>query len=201
MTDPRPVSAIEAVTRALSMIDKPGGQYILGTGGYRPYVVSGVTIDRPWTADADGRLGTDCAGFALSWCWKLTRHRPGYNKGGAFDVESDINSNSAIGDAVGARDCFELAMGMPKPGDLLAYPTFRCNGLLFIGHVAIIVDTSRATAWDPQQPRYDLLDIAQSHGPNYFQPGVVRTDGSVFEKHRETWPKPEQTVYMLRVVP
>jgi hypothetical protein len=201
VTEPRPCSAVEAVTRALSIIDKPGGQYLLGTGGYRPYVLNGVLIDRPWTQDENGSYGTDCAGFALSWCYKLHRSRPGYNKGGAFDIEDDINSNSAIGDAVGARDLFELADGMPKPGDCLVYPTFRLNGLLFIGHAAIVVDTSRATSWDPKQPRYDLLDIAQSHGPNHFQPGVVRTDASVFEHHLLQWPRPEQTVYMLRALP
>jgi hypothetical protein len=207
VSDPRPCSAVEAVSRALRFVGNTGGVYWLGTGDYRPTVVGGLLIDRPYTNVEDHlgttHRGTDCAGFALSYCYKLQRHRPGYNKHGAFDIEDDINSNSAIGDALGARDCFELATGIPKPGDLLAYPTFRLDvdgqRKVFIGHVAIVVAV-RATGWDPRAPRYDLLDIAQSHGPNGFSPAVVRTDGSVFQHHLAQWPKPEHTVYLLRAV-
>ena len=101
MTEPRPVSPAEAVKRAMSMVGSRNGVYWLGTGNYRPVFVDGKLVDRPFTEATDKagnvHLGTDCAGFALSWCWKLPRHRPGYNKHGAFDVEDDVNSNSAIG--------------------------------------------------------------------------------------------------------
>lgn len=205
MSDPRPVSASEAVKRALSVVGV-GGSYQLGTGDYRPRLNGDQLIDVPWTErESDHAIGADCAGFALSWCWKLRRHRPGYNKGGKFDVEDDVNCNSAIGDAFGARDLFELASGMPKPGDLLCYPSFYLKSdsgtqLHFIGHVGICVGTSHVTTWDPASPRYDLLDVAQCRGPDGRAPGVIFTDGSIWQHHRDQWPKPEHTVYLLRTV-
>jgi CHAP domain len=207
MLEPRPASAPEAVARARRLLTYPSNArngYMLGTGDYRPRMTSTGLWDMPWsqTTDASGAIhtGSDCAGFALAWCYKLQRHRPGYNHGGAFYVEDDINSNSAIGDALGERDCFELATGAPRPGDLIAYPTFRLNGLVFIGHVAIVVGVSRVIAWDPKAPRYDQLDIVQVCGPNGRTPAAIATDGSVFAHHAATWPKPEHTCYLLRVV-
>ena len=204
MSDPRPVSAPEAVKRALSMVGN-GGQYELGTGDYRPRVVGGMLIDRPWT-DSGAQSGSDCAGFAISWCYKLQRHRPGYNTGAWATVSDDLNCNSVIEDAQHGCELFSLTIGMPQPGDLLTYPTIRIPGadgniLTFIGHVGMVVSNNRATTWDAQRPRYDLLDVAQCRGPNGRAPGVLLTDGSIWSHHAEQWPKPAHTVQVLRAVP
>lgn len=200
MTEPRPASATEAVQRALTLVNGLGA-YELGTGDYRPTTVGTRLIDVPWTErERDHKIGSDCAGFAISWCYKLRRHRPSYNRGGAFDVEDDINVNSAIGDATSkSPDLFELATGAPRAGDLLCYPSFRFAGQPFVGHVGIVIGTARAPRWDPAGPRYDLLDVAQCRGPDGRTPAVLWTDGSIWLHHREVWPKPEHTVYMLRV--
>lgn len=204
ITEPRPCSAAEAVQRALSIANQ-GGEYQLGTGDYRPSVVNGLLIDRPWTA-RDNHVGSDCAGFAISWCYKLQRHRPGYNAGPWASVADDLNCNSALEDAAHTADLFMFPVGMPKPGDLLCYPTIRVPGadgkpLTFIGHVGIVVGCSRATTWDAQRPRYDQLDVAQCKGPNGRAPGVILTDGSIWSHHAEQWPRPEHTTRVLRAVP
>ena len=69
-----PCGAEEAVARAKSVAGK-GGEYFLGSGDYKPK----GDRDVPWTLLPSGREGSDCAGFAISWCYRLTRHRPGYN--------------------------------------------------------------------------------------------------------------------------
>jgi len=205
VSDPRPASAAEAVARALSIIGK-GGQYALATGDYRPVTVGGHLVDLPWTArEKDGLIGSDCAGFAICWCYKLRRHRPGFNRGGDFDCEDDINNNSVLGDAMGAMDCFQVVQDLPQPGDLLSYPTFRLAGVPqpFIGHVGICVGVDRVDidAWDLNEPRFDQLDVAQCHGPDKFTPGVVQTDGSIWLRHNHDWPKPQHRAYLIRALP
>lgn len=206
MTLPRPVSASEAVDRALLMVGRPGA-YQLGTGDYRPSVIGGQLIDRPWTErERDHAIGCDCAGFAIAWCYKLRRHRPGYCRGAKNfdDVEDDINVNSVLEDATSsAPDLFRLATGLPKPGDLLCYPTFRLPSvpMPFIGHVGIVIDTSRIVDWDGAAPRYDQLDVAQCCGPDGRSPAVIRTDASHWSTWARTWPKPQHTVYVLRALP
>ncbi len=74
MSAPRPCSATEAVWRALSLVDN-GGMYVLGTGDYL-----GENLP-PWTSRGP-LIGSDCAGFAMSWCYKLPRHRKGYRTQG-----------------------------------------------------------------------------------------------------------------------
>lgn len=201
MTDPRPCSAVEAVIRAKQMIGKPG-VYELGTGDYRPRVVSGQLIDLPWT-DNGHAIGSDCAGFAMSWCYKLQRHRPGYNVGSWSSVSDDINCNSGIEDADHARDLFVRVTGAPMPGDLLVYPTIRLAGhpLPWIGHVAIVIGVSRVATWDSMAPQYHLLDVAQCCGPNGRSPAVLATDGSVWDRHDHDWPKYEHRTAALRAVP
>ena len=197
MTGARPAPAAVAVKRAMSMVNN-GGQYVYGTGDYH-----GGDIDLPWTTrEKDGKVGSDCAGFAICWAYMLKRHRPGFNRGGKFDIEDDINVNSILGDAFGARECFELAAGAPLPGDLLCYPTFRLAGIPqpFIGHVGMCVSAGRVASWDPVAPRYDLLDVAQCCGGDYRSPAVLLTDGSHWLQHAHVWPKPEHTVYLLRAV-
>lgn len=206
MTTPRPASAAEAVDRALSLVGKPGA-YQLGTGDWRPSWIGGQLIDKPWTErERDHAIGCDCAGFAIAWCYKLRRHRPGYNKGATTfgDVEDDLNVNSILSDAISASpDLFALVASAPRPGDLLCYPTFRLAGIPqpFIGHVGIVTGVSRMTGWDPTSPRYDLLDVAQCKGPDGRAPAVIATDGSIWAHHAEVWPKPEHTVYLVRAIP
>ena len=187
-----PCSPAEAVRRALSLVDK-GGQYVLGTGDFRG---DGFP---PWTT-RDGLLGSDCAGFAISWCYKLKRHRPLFNRGSWSTVSDDLNVNSAIEDAQHTQELFEVA-DRPEPGVLLCYPTFRA-GLLrrrFIGHVGIVTSVARCAEWDADAPRYDLLDIAQCCGPNGRSPAVLATDGSVWSRHDAKWPKPQHRTVMVRL--
>src|SRR5262249_39229936 len=71
-----PCSAELAVQRALSILDQ-GGEYELGGGDYCP-----SATDLPWTRSREtGRLVCDCSGFAISWCYQIPRHRPGFNRG------------------------------------------------------------------------------------------------------------------------
>jgi hypothetical protein len=174
-----PCTASEAVERAKEMVNN-GGQYLLGTGDYHP-----TSGDCPWTSNEKG-VGSDCAGFAICWCWKLKRHRPGFNKGEWASVEDDINVNSIIEDAEHNNELAACIVAeSPQPGDLLCYPTFYMPGRPrpFIGHVAIIETVSK----DYKSGRFDLLTVIQCHGPDFFKPGVVRTDGSLFMHHDAQW--------------
>lgn len=188
-----------------------GGQYVLGTGDYKPRIVAGKLIDTPWT-ERLGIKGSDCAGFALCWCYKLRRHRPGYASGRVpreywdqSDVDDDINCNSAIEDALTTRELFEIVdRGPPLAGDLLVYPSLRLtlnDGSVFrnIGHVGIVVSTARVGAdWTWLEPDYHLLDVAQCKGPNGRAPAVVLTDGSVWDRHDQIWPKKAHRTLVLR---
>jgi hypothetical protein len=196
-TGPRPLfSAAKAVAHALSMRGR--GVYLLGTGDFS-------------SNNDDPR---DCFGFAYNECYGVKRHRPGYNRAGYTrarlpsgavdepDVVDDMNCNSAIGDARHARELFE-PVTTPAPGVLLVYPTIHLVGhpLPFIGHVAIVVGVSRCLEWDVAAPHYALLDVVQCHGPDNRRPGVVATDGSVWDAHDRNWPKPEHRTVMLRPLP
>lgn len=194
----RPCSAAEAVERALSLVGK-GGQYVLGTGDH---VGEGLP---PWTT-RDGVSGSDCAGFAMCWAYKLRRHRKGFNVGSWATVSDDLNCNSAIEDARHERDLFELVTGAPQPGDLVTYPTFKLVGIdgqtrTFIGHVGIVTSVTRVLEWDPATPQYELLDVVQCKGPNGRKPAVVATDGSLWAHHDTVWPKPQHRTVLLRVRP
>jgi hypothetical protein len=129
---PRPCSASEAVARALS-IARNGGQYELGTGDYRPTSVGGKLVDAPWTSSSHGAIGSDCAGFAISWCYKVPRHRPGLNVGPWSTCADDLNCNSAIEDSDHAQDLFVRATGTLKPGDLIAYRPSPCRTIQIPG--------------------------------------------------------------------
>lgn len=202
-TDPRPTSAAEAVLRA-RRIANVGGQYVLGTGDYRPVTLAGIVRDVPWTTNQDG-TGSDCAGFVV-WCYKLQRHRVGFNHGDWSSVADDLNCNSMLEDAQHTADLFELVVGRPIPGDMLVYPTFSltlADGSVkrFIGHICIVVDNKRAPEdWDADHPPYHMLDVAQCKGPNYRAPGVVLTDGSIWSHHDATWPKAQHRSYVIRAV-
>jgi hypothetical protein len=168
--------------------------YILGTGDYHG------GGDVPWTM-RDGVLGSDCAGFAISWCYKLPRHRPSYNVGAWASVSDDLNCNSAIEDSEHARELFMPATGDPRPGDLIAYPTIHLAGHTFIGHVCIVVGVDRAGFFTIEAPDFSLLDVVHCHGPNGRAPACTRADGSIWNQHSTVWPKPEHRSKLLRAVP
>lgn len=184
-TGPHPMwGAKEAVRRALELVGR--GIYQLGTGDI------GSTGDDP----------RDCFGFAVCELYGLRRHRPGFNHGPWSTVEDDLNCNSLIEDAVHARELAEVVY-TPAPGVLLAYPTIRLPGHPepWIGHIAIVVGVSRCASWDHGRPNYSLLDVAQCRGPDGRRPGIVATDGSVWDHHDALWPRPEHRTVMLRVLP
>lgn len=189
-----PCNAAEAVARAQAMVRK-GGQYILGTGDYWPHKEADATVDLPWTYRG-GKAGSDCAGFAVCYAWKLQRHRPGFNRGAWSTVADDINSDSALQDATHRKELFDVFTGPPKPGDLIIYPSIWINGHRFIGHVGLVETVP--DQWDPGKPDYSLLSVIQCHGPNGFTPGVVRTDGSVWQHHDHIWPKPQHRTQIIR---
>lgn len=188
-----PCTAPEAIDRARAVVNS-GGQYILGTGDYWPHTEAGKPVDLPWTARS-GKWGSDCAGFAICYAWKLKRHRPGFNRGSWATVSDDINSDSALEDAHHRKELFDLA-DRPQPGDLLIYPSIRLNGHRFIGHVGLI--EAVPAEWDAAFPQYGLLTVLQCHGPNGFRPGVVRTDGAVWQHHDHIWPKPAHRTQIIR---
>jgi hypothetical protein len=205
--NPRPCSPAQAVARAQQLLVAPSNQvvgYELGTGDYR----LSAQGDLPWTTSTDGLAGSDCAGFAMCWCYQLPRHRPGFNAGEWATVSDDINTDSAIEDAQHAGELFALVTTYPLVGDLLVYHTIPAFGGAgpWIGHVSIVIDDSRLRAWMGMSrantwdtPRYDLLDVAQCCGPNGRRPAVIKTDGSIWAHHDQMWPTHKTVV--LRPVP
>jgi hypothetical protein len=197
VTGPRPSSAELAVHRALSVLGQ-GGEYELGGGDYYP--VGG--IDLRWTRGREtGQLVSDCSGFAISWCYQIPRHRPGFNHGDWATVSDDVNPNSAIEDADHHRELFERAPA-PFVGALICYWTIHLSGheLPWIGHVKIVTGVSRVVGWDPERPDWSQLDTAECCGPNGRRPGVVTGTGAGMVAHDQPWPRPEHRTAMLRVV-
>jgi hypothetical protein len=189
-------TAVEAVVRAQEAL-KMGGTYILGTGDYWPHKEADELVDTPFTWK-QGKWGTDCAGFAVCYAWKLRRHRPGFNKGRWATVSDDINTDSIYEDATHKKELGELVK-TPRPGDLLLYPSYRRNGVrILIGHVGLI---ERVPAeWDEADPTppYEQLTILQSFGPTGRKPAVKRTDGSIWARHDELWKRHPSVIVRLK---
>ncbi len=185
MTGPRPLrTAQQAVAHALAMVGH--GVYRLGTGNI----------------GSSGDDERDCFGFAVCEAYGLKRHRPGFNIGPWASVSDDLNCNSAIEDADNHGELFERVF-TPAPGVLLTYPTIRLPGHAqqWIGHIGIVVGVSRCIEWDHDHPSYALLDVVQCRGPNGRKPGIVKTDGSLWDRHDKIWPKPAHRTVMLHVLP
>ncbi len=184
----------EAVDRARSVVGV-GGKYVLGTGDYRP----NGNKDLPWTR-RDGQEGSDCAGFALCWAWKLRRHRPGFNVGPWASVETDINCNSALEDGLHKQEVFTTIPegSCIQPGDCLVYPTIRLKvsgkTKTFIGHCGLVERVPVGFKYGD----WTSLTIIQCHGPNGRAPGVVRTNGSIWSRHDELWGKLEHRTRVVR---
>jgi hypothetical protein len=174
---PRPCSPAEAVQRAMSMVGRPE-PYILGTGDYRPR----PNEDLPFTRNRVG-YGSDCWGFAGAWCYKLPRHRQGFNRGRWATVSDDINTDSAIEDAEHLGEIYEVVK-TPAPGDLLVYPSIRGvdRRRLRIGHVGIVLAVP--PEWDATMPQYALLTVAQCQASR--RPAIVSGAGSTWG-HKETY--------------
>lgn len=196
MKGPRPCPPHQAVARAKLFLGD-GGQYVLGTGDYHPSIAGDV----PWT-ERDGRLGSDCAGFAICWCYCLPRHRPGFNVGSWASVSDDLNCNSLLEDAHHAGELAEV-ISRPELGALLVYPTFSLPGHVgqWIGHVGIVIGLMGTMTWDPAHPDYTRLDVAQCCGPQFRRPAVIATTGRLWADHDKKWPKPEHRTWMLRMKP
>ncbi len=185
-----PCNAVEAIARA-RLYCGVGGQYVLGTGDYWPHTQAGKAVDVPWTSKK-GLWGTDCAGFAICYAWKIRRGRPGFNKGSWATVSDDINTDSCYEDAHHNRELFEITP-TPRPGDLVLYPSVRRDGKrILIGHVALIEKVP--AEWDIDNPQYDLLTVIQSYGPNGRKPGIRRTDGSIWDRHDDAWSKHKSVI-------
>jgi hypothetical protein len=163
------------------------------------------------TGDCDTPVGgnSDCFGFAFCRCYNVRRHRPGFNRGAWSTVEDDLNCNSAIEDAEHKQELFQLVKNISdvQPGDLLAYPTFWVRGVApkmsmssplhqFIGHIAIV---QYQKAQNAVPAHFSDLMVAQCCGPNGRKPGILSTDGSHWDQHDHTWPKPEHRTRILRV--
>ena len=181
------------------------GQYLLGTGDYKPKKSGTDAIDLPWTEkEISGKTesGSDCAGFAICWAWKLQRHRPGFNVGAWASVSDDINCNSALEDGLHKQELFTTLPEGEKvrPGDLLLYPTIRIKDKddgeihTFIGHVGFIEFVPVVFSYGD----WRRLGIIQCHGPNHYKPGVVRSDGSIWAHHDTLWGKPEHRSRIVR---
>lgn len=199
-------TAAQAVARGQSVVGW-GGSYVLGTGDFNP----ASKDDKPWTNNALG-TGSDCAGFAVCWAWRLVRHRPGFNLGPWATVSDDLNCDSVVEDSEHKQELFlpvDLAHDDPRPGDLVVWPTVRVQAsapphdmLSFMGHVGLVervlpgsVTLDRGA---PLEARLRPLIILQCHGPTGRTPGVVRTDGTLWANHAVAWPRPEHTSRVIR---
>lgn len=174
-----PFSAQKAVQIALSQVGH--STYKLGTGD----------------CDDDPDDFSDCAGFAINRCYGLRRHRPGFNTGSWATVSDDLNCNSAIEDAEHKRELFTLVHDVPRPGDLLTYPTFTSRGKRFIGHIGIV--THVPAEWDWDHYEWEDLTVAQCCGPNGRKPGIIQSSGATWDRHDKLWPKPEHRTRLIRV--
>lgn len=186
---------------ALTKLQMP---YQLGTGDYDP-----KHPDDPCTTRRDGKRGSDCAGAAQCYAYKLKRHRPGFASGQVplkyrdqSDVDDDINTSSGIEDALTKQEIYEIVNEGPVlPGDLLSYATLRIKGAdgevhVFIGHVGMIKFVPEG--WT-RADGFDQLRILQCKGPNGRMPLVVETDGSLWDRHDMNWPKEQHRTQILRV--
>ncbi len=185
-------TAEKAVEIALSLVNT--GIYKLGTG------------------DCDTKTGepSDCAGFAINRCYNIRRHRPGFNAGPWASVSDDINCNSAIEDAHHKQELFEPVFlidkkfsDVPRPGDLLTYPTFRIKNALgatvgpFIGHVGIVVGVPAEWSWGAS--KWAELTVVQCCGPDGRKPGIVKSSALHWDAHDKVWEKPQHRSVLLRI--
>lgn len=183
-----PCSRAEALQRMEELARIPEAEYRLGTGDYHK----------------DGYAKQyDCAGAAICEAYKLTRHREGFASGQPLyveisDVDDDINTNSALEDAFGKQELFEIVRGTPEPGDLVMWATTHVEGhdKPFIGHVLMF--KSAPAGWQPAFG-WHLAKMLQCCGGNGRKPAIIETDGHVIDKHNAQWTKLGQRAWVVRV--
>lgn len=194
----------EYIARLLTQVGK--GEYQLGAGGWDPKHPD--TCFHPhWDRDnKPGVIGCDCSAFAIRFGLKLSGYRPGFGRGPGSHVEDSLNSDSALYDALHAREIFEHVDGPPTEGDLLIIPsrfdrdTGKRTG---IGHVMATV-RNRALEWDHKMlPRpWHLVDVVQCRGPNGKRPGVIESSAEYCAVHDSKWLRvPEMWTQVIRVRP
>ncbi len=177
------------------LVEGRGGQYVLGTGTYDP-----LDPSKPWTF-RDGMWGSDCAGAAIAFAYRLKRHRPGFNNQPKATVSDDLNVDSVLEDSDpirgGLQELGELTT-IPEPGILLITPTIRLpeRNFVMMGHVRLIID---ATKWNPRAPRWADVTYLECHGPNGHKPGVTRNNGASVDQHDAIWPKWNHRAATVRV--
>lgn len=183
-----PCSPEEAVARMVELEASRRGCYRWGAGHYDP-----ARPDLLGMTEVGGVLGWDCAGAAISHAYRLTRHRPGFNRQPHATVEDDINVDSLLEDADpdrGGRQELGELVTEPAPGVLILTPTIRIPERNFVepGHVRMIVDCSRVHAWVSRLPLFAQVTYLECRGPDGRRPGVVRDSGESVDQHNAKWP-------------
>lgn len=185
-----PCTALEAVQRGMLLLHR--AEYELGAGDF--------------FADERPQAKFDCCGFAISYCWKLPRHYPGYNRasGSRATCVDDIDVDSFYEDAAYGRREFGTVLltgEAPRPGDLAITRSIRKGQVKHapdfseMGHVRQFV--KGPTAWDPNHPSYVSCTLIQIHGPN-GSPGPVITSGQELDNWNAKWPTPDFCVVVVR---
>jgi hypothetical protein len=185
-------SATEALERCRKLLDC--GTYKLGA------------LDE----EAD-KLIFDCFSFVVRYGYGLDGHRPGFNRdwkvdwmtGWTASVVDDLNSNSAVENALfGDRELFEVVLGPPRLGDIIAAPTIRLPGHPdpWVGHAVMVTGITRAKGvWDPARPTFAMLDVIECRGPDGRNPAIRQTNGTWFDERAGIWPKVQHRPWLLRV--
>lgn len=169
--------------------------YELSGGGYNPKRGPGAVLvqDLPWSPSDHGIVGCDCSGF-VCYCHRLHRHRVGFNRTPTATVSDDLNTVSMVEDALTARTVFVPVIaptlgiaGVPQPGDILVYKTIHLPGHPnpWIGHECIVLEVD--PKFDPHDPDWRLLKVAQCFGPDHREPAVEVTDGTFWRNHDHAW--------------
>lgn len=191
MNDPA-VTALEAVARVQSLLALRDGVYYLGAGNYQP-----EHNDNPYTPSPYGPAA-DCRVVFLHG-WKVKQHRPSFNHGSWATVSDDVNYNSLIEDGLHKHELGVAlpATTMPRPGDIIAYPTINLPGhpQPFIGHGALV--ESVPANYAPGGGWHQLTTL-QCMGPPRRGPAVLRVDGHAFDHHDADWPKAEHRTWLIR---
>lgn len=192
------MTTAEYVARLLTQVGK--GEYQLGAGGWDSKKAHTCFLPH-WKT---GIVGCDCSAFAIKFGLKLRGHRPGFGRGPGARVTDDINSDSALYDAIHNHELFEIVNGPPREADLLITPSRfdpRTGERTGIGHVRAVTG-NRALEWDHAiLPRpWELVDVVECRGPNGKRPGVVVGTAAGCAKHDAKWVKvPAMWTQVIRV--
>lgn len=195
MLDVDTCTAGEAVDRAMRLLHRC--EYQLGAGDY---LGLSVEVEQPVVQ------AFDCCGFAVSYCWKVKRHRPGFNRasGAHATIVDDLNVDSVWEDAFYGAQEFGVALARhepPRPGDLLITRSIRRGQVKHapdfcrMGHVRIC--TKAPLAWDASHPKYVSLEMAEIDGPNGNR-GPILCSGQPLDNWNRDWPTPEFCVVVVR---